>query len=299
MSLGDLERRLGNVDAARRHYDAALQLYRLEQDPVGQMNVHIGLARLEAVLSNIEAADAHYQRVFTQVEAIGFGNHPTTLDLRREYEDFQRMVSTRDDSLAGALSALLRADSDRALAQVLTDHPMLAEADALFALAGLLNQALAAQQSEAVTRLVVYLVTLLDAYNRAHGEQVDAERHQAVIGLCEQVIPLAEQIHADLATQVRGQVGWACNTLGNHFAGDGENQDLEQAVAAYTRGLAFDPGNAMLLRNRAGVHLDRRDPAAAQADVAAAAALEPDATRLAGLRAQLAQLRQPSSGDAP
>lgn len=40
-SLGDLESRLGNIDAVRQHYDAALPLYKREQDPVGKMNVFV------------------------------------------------------------------------------------------------------------------------------------------------------------------------------------------------------------------------------------------------------------------
>jgi tetratricopeptide (TPR) repeat protein len=151
---------------------------------------------------------------------------------------------------------------------------------------------------------VVYLLALVDAYNNAHSEQIEVEQHQAVIGLCEGVIPLAEQIGGDpstvlrlrsgcssgqaLARAFRQQAGRACNTLGNHYAD--AVKDLEQAVAAYTRGLSSDPNNAMLLRNRAGVHLDRRDLAAAQADIEAAAALDPDAPRLVELRAALWRL---------
>ncbi|HAJ36757.1 MAG TPA: hypothetical protein DCL15_13815, partial [Chloroflexi bacterium] len=37
-SLGDLESRLGNIDAARRHYDAALPLYEAEQARLGKAN---------------------------------------------------------------------------------------------------------------------------------------------------------------------------------------------------------------------------------------------------------------------
>ena len=127
------------------------------------------------------------------------------------------------------------------------------------------------------------LVVLLNGYNDAHSEQIDLEQHRAVIDLCERLIPLAEQLDDRLAAEVRRQAGWACNTLGNHYAD--AVKELDQAVAAYTRGLAFDPRNAMLLRNRAGVHLDRRDAAAAQTDIEAAAALEPDAPRLAELAA--------------
>ena len=196
------------------------------------------------------------------------------------------MKTIQADPLALALAALLQAGDDAAFARALADHPILREADALFALAGLLDQALQARENEAIVRLTVLLVALLDGYNRAHVEQINPEAHAAVVDLCARLIPLAEQLHADLAAVLRQQAGRACNTLGNHYADVAK--DLEQAVAAYTRGVGFDPRNAMLLRNRAGVHLDRRDWAAARADIAAAAALEPDAPRLAELRAALA-----------
>ncbi len=192
-----------------------------------------------------------------------------------------------DDPLAAALAALLGAESNAALAQALSDHPILAEPQALFALAGLVNQALQAQQDEAVARLTVLLVAVLDGYNRAHTEQVDPEAHTAVVDLCERLIPLAEQVDDRLAAEARRQAGWACNTLGNHYAD--AVKDLDQAVAAYSRGLALDPTDAMLLRNRAGVHLDRHDWDAARSDIEAAAALDPDAPRLAELRGALAE----------
>ncbi|MBK6429193.1 tetratricopeptide repeat protein [Candidatus Amarolinea dominans] len=101
-------------------------------------------------------------------------------------------------------------------------------------------------------------------------------------------IPLAGQVDAGLATGLRQQAGRACNVLGNHHADDTDANDPEQAIAAYSRGLAFDPTNAMLLRNRAGVQIEQGDFTAAQADIEAAAALEPDAPRLAALRRDLA-----------
>ena len=245
------------------------------------------LAQGEGITSN----EGFVQRIQTDAqfkaradEMIAFAGSP------RANESHASDEMSPDDPLSAALSVLFQADSDRALAEALAGHPILAEADALFALAGLINQALADQQNETVARLVFTLVVLTEQYNHAHAGQFDTEAHVAVIGLCEQVIPLAEQISADLAAALRQQAGWACNTLGNHYASDGENLDLEQAVAAYNRGVTFDPGNAMLLRNRAGAYLDQRDPASAQADIEAAAELEPDAPRLAELREQLAAI---------
>ncbi|MFZ1472769.1 MAG: hypothetical protein WAV79_07545, partial [Anaerolineae bacterium] len=136
--------------------------------------------------------------------------------------------------------------------------------------------------------LVLFLVVLMEGYNETHSDEIDSEAHTAVIDLCAQVIPLAAQIEAGLATALRHQAGWACNTLGNHHADDTDANDPEQAIAAYSRGLAFDPTNAMLLRNRAGEQIEQGDFTAAQADIEAAAALEPDAPRLAALRRDLA-----------
>jgi tetratricopeptide (TPR) repeat protein len=55
-SLGDLERRLGQVDEAREHYDGALPLYRAERDRLGEANVLRSLGDL--CLSQQEWADA-------------------------------------------------------------------------------------------------------------------------------------------------------------------------------------------------------------------------------------------------
>ena len=288
-SLGDLERRLGNVDAARRHYDAALDLYRAEQEPGGIINTLVSQARLEVGTGNLDLVRSLYEQAFRVADQTGYADHPIVQGMRREYAALGA-ASTEGaiaQNLVGlALSALLQVDSDQALAQALHDHPILHEAPGLFALAGLLNQALQAQERAEITRLLVFLVALLQSYNDTHQEEFDLEAHSAVIDLCAQVIPLAGQLDAGLATALRQEAAWACNTLGNHAADT--LKDLAQAVAAYSRGLTFDPANAMLLRNRAGVHLNRRDLAAAQADIAAAAALQPDAPRLADLRQALA-----------
>jgi tetratricopeptide (TPR) repeat protein len=59
-SLGDLERRLGNIDQARAHYDAALPLYRMERARLGEANLLQSLGDLERRLGNIDQARAHY-----------------------------------------------------------------------------------------------------------------------------------------------------------------------------------------------------------------------------------------------
>ncbi|HRQ38252.1 MAG TPA: tetratricopeptide repeat protein, partial [Chloroflexota bacterium] len=99
-SLGDLERRLGNVEQARRHYDAAQLLFELEQDPMGRMNVWVGLARLNVSEGNIELAQELFQRVFALAEERGFGDHPVTQNLRQEYAQLGQSPTLSPEALA-------------------------------------------------------------------------------------------------------------------------------------------------------------------------------------------------------
>ena len=296
-----MESRLGNIDAARGHYDAALQLYQLEQEPGGLINTLVSQARLEASQKNVQQALQKYEAAFAVADASGYADHPIVAGMREEYRRLRFLTDNEDEveSLTGqlqenptllALAALLQAESNESLAQALADHPLLRQAEALFALAGLLNQALQAQESQSVAHLVLLFALLLEGYNDAHAEQIDAEPHAALIDLGEQLLPIARQIDADLAAGIQEVLGWLCNSLGNHFA-SGAGKNLPGAIAAYSRGLAFAPETPILLRNRAGCHIEAGDLPAAQADIDAAAALEPDAPRLAQLREELAKKR--------
>ncbi len=68
-SLGDLESRLGNIEQARAHYDAALPLYEAEQARLGKANTLQSLGDLESRLGNIEQARAHYDAALPLYEA--------------------------------------------------------------------------------------------------------------------------------------------------------------------------------------------------------------------------------------
>ncbi|MBV5288631.1 MAG: tetratricopeptide repeat protein [Pelodictyon phaeoclathratiforme] len=59
-ALGDLERRLGNVDLARGHYDNAIELYKKEQAKLGLANALKALGDLERRLGNVDLARGHY-----------------------------------------------------------------------------------------------------------------------------------------------------------------------------------------------------------------------------------------------
>jgi tetratricopeptide (TPR) repeat protein len=69
-SLGDLERRLGHLEAARSHYDAALPLYKAEQSQLGQANLLKSLGDLERRLGHLEAARSHYDAALPLFKAV-------------------------------------------------------------------------------------------------------------------------------------------------------------------------------------------------------------------------------------
>jgi hypothetical protein len=185
--------------------------------------------------------------------------------------------AARDNPLLAALAALLAVEDDAALRQALAGHPVLAQPQAALALGALLGQALEAEDAVSVSRLVVLFGVLLEQINQSAENDADVAVQTALVDLCDQVIALAADFDADLAAGLRTQAAWACNMLGNAHA---QRRDPAAAVAAYTRGLGFDPAIAMLLRNRAGEQIELNALDAARADIEQAAHLEPDAPRL-------------------
>ncbi len=276
-----------------RPYDAALQLYFLEQEPGGLINTLVMQARLEVGVGNIQQALPLYEQAFRIADQTGFASHPVVQDMRSEYQQLRAFLDQAPqataDPLAPVLAALLEANSAQALAAVIQDHPEVLELASLERAAGLAEQARQADQRDLAVGVLARLAFLLEAYNRGHAEPIEADAQNRFIALHERLLPLAEALGGEeLVAALRQTAGWACNSLGNYFAD--HDKDLAQAIAAYTRGVGFDPHNAMLYRNRAGVFIDLRDGASAAADIARAAALEPDAPRLADLRQSLAEL---------
>ena len=73
-----------------------MPLYEAEQDPVGKMNVFLGVARLERSLGHVDQAADYYRRVLGLAERLpGFGDHPVTQGIREEY---QQMLSEEPTS---------------------------------------------------------------------------------------------------------------------------------------------------------------------------------------------------------
>ncbi len=278
-----MERRLGHIEQARGHYDETLLLYEIELDPVGKMNTWISLARLEAALGRHAEADAYYQQVFRVADQIGFGDHPVVKDWKQEYAQLTA-AQTGQAPFAAALDALLAVNSLEALEQTLAQHPVLLELSALERLGSGILQ-MANVQPDMARRLLALSGVLLDRYNRAHAEQVDLAEHARFVALHEALASVAESLDEDLTAGLRESLGWALNTLGNAHA---EQDDHAAAVEAYTRAIVHTPENAMLYRNRAGEYLELQQWAQAEADIVQAAALDPDAPRLAKLPEALA-----------
>ena len=61
-AMGDLERYLGQIDAAKNHYEQAEQLYRDERYNLGLANVLLSMGDLERRLGQIDAAKNHYEQ---------------------------------------------------------------------------------------------------------------------------------------------------------------------------------------------------------------------------------------------
>jgi tetratricopeptide (TPR) repeat protein len=190
------------------------------------------------------------------------------------------------DPTALALSALLQADSLEALHAALAQHPALLELPTLEQMAALVRGAHEANQPEAAHHVLARLAVLLEQYNQAHAGQVDLAEQAAFATLHETLLPVAEVLDAGLAVGLRRSLGWALNTLGNAHA---EQGDHATAVETYTRAIGHAPEEAMLYRNRAGEYIELQQWAQAEADVAHAVALQPDAPRLEELRQALAQ----------
>ncbi len=194
-----------------------------------------------------------------------------------------------------ALSALLQVDSAASLEQALAEHPALLALPTLEELAELLERMQADGQPDAARHLLARLAILLEQYNHTHAENVDLAEQARFAALHEAVLPAAATLDEDLAAGLRRSLGWALNTLGNAHA---EAGDHAAAVEAYTRAIGHDPENGMLYRNRAGEYIEMEQWTLAHADVERAAALEPDAPRLAQLREALALPKSVTTKDA-
>ena len=207
------------------------------------------------------------------------------IGIEAAYQELQAALAAAQDPTAQAIAALFRVNSAEALQAALDKHPALLELTTLSQLASLVTGTQKASQTEAARHSLALVAILLEQYNHAHTEQIDPEEQAQFVALHETLIPLAAGLDGDLAVGLRRSLGWALNTLGNHYAGQA---DHEKAIETYAQALAQAPDDAMLYRNRAGQYIELGQLVEAQADVERATQLEPDAPRLAQLRQALA-----------
>ncbi|MBA2677595.1 MAG: tetratricopeptide repeat protein, partial [Ktedonobacteraceae bacterium] len=84
-SLGDLENRLGNIDLARTHYDAALPLFQAERDQLGEASVYMSFGDMFIAQWNWIQAKTYYERALPLfvIERDPLGQANTLIDLGR------------------------------------------------------------------------------------------------------------------------------------------------------------------------------------------------------------------------
>ena len=112
MRLGILESRLGNLDQARAHYDAALPLYRAERARLGEANVYMSLGDMALAQKNWTQAAVYYEQALPLfvAERDPLGQAYTLIDLGRARFELGEHEQGRQDVQRAA--ALFRSVSD-------------------------------------------------------------------------------------------------------------------------------------------------------------------------------------------
>ena len=126
----------------------------------------------------------------------------------------------------------------------------------------------------------------------ANTEQPEADAWRDIINLGEELLTgEADDLPGVNWSVLRQQVAGDYNTLGNALDNAG---DAAGALTAFDRAVTLQPDFAMWRRNQASALLDLGRLDEAEAAIAAAREMEPDAPRLAQLEAQLTAARQKS-----
>ena len=105
-SLGDLESRLGNIDQARAHYDAALPLYRAERARLGEANVYMSLGDMFITQEMWADARTYYEKALPlyTIERDPLGLANTLIDLgRARFELGNHEQGMKDEQRAAEL----------------------------------------------------------------------------------------------------------------------------------------------------------------------------------------------------
>ena len=133
------------------------------------------------------------------------------LGIPAAYAELRALV---DDPLDSALSALLRADSAKALARALADHPVLGELRAVERMAAFARQARAAGPAQVATQALYIATVLADAYLRGGAPAAEPYDRAAFAATVAALTDLAETLEDPyLAGELRAILA-ECNRLG-------------------------------------------------------------------------------------
>lgn len=100
------ELRRGNPDSARANYDAALPLYKAEQDRLGEANTLLRLGDLERRVGNFDEAKRNYDRALELYQAIQ--STPQAAGVQATLADLEQAIAKaqagREEAVEGGLS---------------------------------------------------------------------------------------------------------------------------------------------------------------------------------------------------
>lgn len=302
----------GNHDAARAFFAAALPLFKAAGDQFGQAITLRSLGNLEERLGDSDAADGHYRAAFTIAGMLDLTEDPEIQNWRDEYTTWKllRWLETPDWQESAAFlrrysDDLLTEATEMLLRRLIDEHaddPDLLPHLALLVIArsvgveaayrALVRPELAALVSWAATAeaagvagdraLVVgslcLVLPLLDAYLSKHAGELQPDDCEALIGFHEGLIATLTRLELPVATgSIQASAAHVLNVLGNSYA----DRDLpDRALAAYSRALVFDDSNAKTYRNRAGTATELGAFPLARTDLERAEMLQPDAMAL-------------------
>ncbi|MBA3531518.1 MAG: tetratricopeptide repeat protein, partial [Ardenticatenales bacterium] len=233
-------------------------------EPAGEAATRALLAFLNSRSSTEE------QRLLTEFPALLDAQMEPLLDrISEEYQDNEELLA-----IITRKRALLRACREHGVEKVFAQ---LRPSDA--------QAALGARFQEALNQYLVQQQSALEA-----GEQATVAQWQEVAAAGEAL--LGEEFTAISGINFEALRENIASTY-NHYGTAHDNAgDKEAALLAFERAIALQPGFAMWRRNRVGMLIELGRPDEAEAELDRARDLEPEATRLPDLEAQLATARR-------
>ena len=204
-SLGDLERRLGHIDEARAHYDAALPLYRQVRDRRGEASVYMSFADILLAQEEWEQAKAYYEQALPLfvVERYPLGQANTLIDLGlARFELGEHEQGLRDVQQAATLFRNVQSEdwATRAEQRVASLYARLQQPDVDITL---LNAFINVQSSQEMFQLVQQHPEILtDTWLETTGAVMEAQEDDELKGAISERLNSLRQIRQLLEQNV-------------------------------------------------------------------------------------------------